>query len=149
VFSKILVPVDGSKYSDLAVDIAIMIAKKFQSKITLLHVSSLITSLSLDIYTETQLLTQDDITKLINSTREAGFHILAQGQERVEAEQIPVKTLFKEGHAIQEIIRVAREGRFDLLVLGVKGKSKIKELQLGSVTEKVVRNAPCTVMIVK
>ncbi len=81
--------------------------------------------------------------------REAGADILAKGKKRVEAEGVSVETWLREGHVVREIVNAAREGRFDLIVMGAKGANKIKEMVLGSVSEKVVRTAPCTVMIVK
>jgi nucleotide-binding universal stress UspA family protein len=57
--------------------------------------------------------------------------------------------MLREGHIVQEIVTAAREGEFDLIVIGAKGRSKIKEILLGSICEKVVRNAPCNVMVVK
>lgn len=149
MFTHILVPLDGSKYSQLALDIAIEIAKKFQSNITLIHISSLSTILPLNTYEDAKLLNADEIAKLISTTREAGFNILAHGKKMVEAHQIPVKTRFKEGHVVQEIMNVTQEDGFDLLVIGAKGISKLKEIPLGSVSEKILRNAPCSVMVVK
>jgi nucleotide-binding universal stress UspA family protein len=46
-------------------------------------------------------------------------------------------------------VELAKEGDFDLIVMGARGMSKIRELLLGSVSEGVVRNAPCNVLIVK
>ena len=149
MFNKILVPLDGSKNSQLALETAIELAKKFQSKITLIHISSLSAALPLDMYKSTKLLNPDELANLISLTREDGYNILTQGKTMAEAHKVPVKTRFKEGHVIQEIVNTTREGGFDLIVMGVKGISKIKEIQLGSVSEKVFKNAPCNVMVVK
>jgi len=147
MFNNILVPLDGSKYSQLALETAIEIAKKFQSKITLIHVSSLSAAVPLNMYEDTKLLNSDEIAKLISTALEAGFNILAQGQKTVEAHNVPVKTRFKEGHVVQEIVSLTREGGFDLIIMGAKGISAIREIPLGSISEKVLRNAPCSVMI--
>lgn len=149
MFEKILVPIDGSQHAEYAVQTAVMIAEKFRSRITLLHVSALATSLPLDKFSQTSAITQEDIVKLIASTREAGFTILEQAQHHVEHAGIPVKTLFKEGHIVQTIINTAKDGRFDLIVLGAHGISHVVDHPLGSVSEKVVRLAPCTVMVIK
>ena len=60
-----------------------------------------------------------------------------------------MKTRFKEGHEVQEIVKTIREGDFDLIVMGSIGISEIKEIPLGSISKKVLRNAPCNVMILK
>jgi len=84
VFEKILVPIDGSQHAEYAVQTAVTIAEKFRSRITLLHVSALATSLPLDKYSQTSAITQEDIVNLIASTREASFTILEQAQQQVE-----------------------------------------------------------------
>ena len=149
MFHNILVPVDCSKYSEYALKTAIEIAKKFNGKITLLHVASLKGSLSLDIYENSKRINRDEIAKIIGTIREVGLDVLVQGKKVVEAHDVPVKTLFKEGHVVEEIVKTARDGRFDFIVLGAKGISEIKEISLGSVSEKVLRNAPCSVIVIK
>ena len=149
MFHNILVPVDGSKYSELALKTAIEVAKKFNGKITLLHVGSIKRSLPLEIVQDSKSITPDEIAKIIEAIREVGFDILAQGKKIVEAHDVPVKTLFKEGHVVEEIVKTARDGMFDFIVLGAKGISEVKEIPLGSVSEKVLRNAPCSVIVIK
>jgi nucleotide-binding universal stress UspA family protein len=149
LFKNILVPLDGSKYSQLALETAIELAKQFQSNITLIHVNSLSAITPLNIYENTKFINPDKLVNLISTTREVGFNILAQGKKKVEAHKIPVKTKFKEGHVVQEILTTTREGHFDLIIMGAKGISKIKEISIGSVSEKVLRNAPCSVMVLK
>jgi nucleotide-binding universal stress UspA family protein len=128
---------------------ALEIAKPFQSQITLLHVGSLNTLLALKRYDHTQRVTPEEIKKFIALTREAGFTILEEGRQIVEASGIPVKTLFKEGHPATEIVHIARNGAFNLIILAAKGVSHIKEVHLGSTSDQIVRNAPCTIMVYK
>jgi nucleotide-binding universal stress UspA family protein len=149
VFKKILVPLDGSKFAIDALKMAIEIAKPFHSQITLLHVGSLSTLLPLKRYERTQQVTSEDITRFIALARETGFTILAQGRQLVEDSGTSVKTIFKEGHPALEIVRIAQDGGFNLIVLGAKGISHIKELRLGGTSEQIVRNAPCTIMVYK
>jgi nucleotide-binding universal stress UspA family protein len=53
------------------------------------------------------------------------------------------------GEAAPEILRVAREGPCDVLVLGTHGRTGLRRLLLGSVAEQVVRHAPCPVVTVR
>ena len=149
VFKKILVPLDGSPSATAALTMAVELAQVFQSHLTLLHVGSLSTVLPLKRYERLQQITPDELTRFIIITRDAGFAILEQGRQLVEAAGLPVKTIFKEGHPGLEIVRIARERGSDLIVLGAKGVSQIKELRLGSTSEQIVRNASCTVMVYK
>jgi nucleotide-binding universal stress UspA family protein len=149
MFKKVLVPLDGSTSSQRALEIAVAIARKFQSKITLLYVNSLNTIISLDTYDRTQVLTTDEITKRINTTREAGFTLLTQTKKTVKAQGIPVNTRFKEGHFVQHIVNTAQEGGFHLIVMGARGVNAMKDTRLESVNERVLRKAPCNVMVSK
>ncbi len=54
-----------------------------------------------------------------------------------------------EGNAAAEIVRVAREEKADLIVVGARGLGGLQRLLLGSVSEKVLAAAPCPVLIVK
>jgi nucleotide-binding universal stress UspA family protein len=152
VFHKILVPLDGSEYAGKALASALQVAKWFNGTITLLHVYSPTLLLPLYLYGDEdvdQRIASEAFSKAVEGIRDAGVDMLTKSKKTVEAEGVPVETLLKEGHVVQEIVQTAQEGRFDLLVLGAKGVSKIREMRLGSVCEKVVRNAPCTVMVVR
>jgi nucleotide-binding universal stress UspA family protein len=48
-----------------------------------------------------------------------------------------------------EIARLAQEGSFDLVVVATHGRRGVKRVLLGSVAERIVRDAPCTVLVVR
>lgn len=155
MFEKILVPLDGSGHSVRALEIATRIAKKFDGKITLIHAYSVRIS-PLVVPEPTTLtppgvpvMTPAEISKVAEAARKAGAGILADGEEKVKAEGVQVETLLREGHTVQEILKTAREGEFDLIVIGARGISRIREILLGSVSDGVIRNAPCPVLVVK
>jgi len=155
LFEKVLVPLDGSEHSLRALEIAIQIAKKFGGKITLIQVYSV--SVRPIIMPEPTTLTHPgvpvmtpaEVSKVVEATRKAGANILTEGEEKVKAQEIPVETLLVEGHVVEEIIKTAKEGSFDLIVMGARGISKIREILLGSVSDGVIRNASCPVLVVK
>jgi nucleotide-binding universal stress UspA family protein len=62
---------------------------------------------------------------------------------------VPVEHLLEEGDPVEEILRVARECRVDLIVMGTHGRTGLTHLLLGSVAEQVVRRATCPVLVVK
>jgi nucleotide-binding universal stress UspA family protein len=154
LFEKILVPLDGSENSLKALTVAIQIAKKFGGKISLIHIYSV--TLTPTIMPEPTTLTPPipvmtpaEVSRTIEATRKAGLNILADGQQKVEAERVQVETMLKEGHTVQQIINTAVEGKFDLIVVGARGISKIRELLLGSVTDGVIHHASCPVLVIK
>jgi nucleotide-binding universal stress UspA family protein len=62
---------------------------------------------------------------------------------------IEAQTTAPVGQAAEEIIRAASDSRADLVVLGARGLNTIKRLMLGSVSTKVLHEAPCDVLVVK
>ena len=90
-----------------------------------------------------------DFSKVVEAARKAGTTILVDGENKVKAEGIQVETLLKEGHTVQEIHKATRDSEFDLIVMGARGISKIREMLLGSVSDGVIRNAPCPVLVTK
>jgi len=155
LFEKILVPLDGSEHSLKALEIAIQIAKKFDGKITLIHVYS-VTIRPVIMPEPTTLtppmipaMTPAEVSKAVEATRKAGASILTDGEQKVKAKEVQVETTLREGHTVQEIVKTAKEGKFDLIVIGGRGISKIRELLLGSVTDGVIHHAPCPVLVIK
>jgi nucleotide-binding universal stress UspA family protein len=155
LFEKILVPLDGSEHSLKALEIAVQVAKKFNAKITLIHVYSI--GVRPIVMPEPTTLTPPsvpimhpaDFSKVVEATRKAGARILTEGEKRVKTEGVQVETLLTEGHTVQEILKTAKDGKFDLIVIGARGISKIREIILGSVSDGVIRNAPCPVLVTK
>lgn len=155
MFKKILVAMDGSEHSLKALGTSIQIAKEFSGELTLIHVySAAVTPIMMPepstlSPTRVPIITAEEVTRVADAAREAGRQVLAEGTQKVKAENVKVETMLEEGHAVQEIVRVAKEGEFDLIVIGAKGISRIRELLLGSVTDGVVHHAACPVLVVK
>lgn len=155
LFGKILVPLDGSEHSLRALETAIEIAKKFDGNITLIHVYSV--SVAPVIMPEPTTLTPSgvpvmapaEVSKMVDAARDVGNQILTDEKRKVESQNIQVETALKEGNTVQEITKVANEGKFDLIVMGVKGIGKLRELLVGSVSEGVIKHASCPVLVVK
>jgi nucleotide-binding universal stress UspA family protein len=62
---------------------------------------------------------------------------------------IPVRHVFLEGDPAEEIVRYGRDTGMDLIVMGTHGRTGLERLLLGSVAEKVLRDASCSVLVVK
>jgi len=113
-------------------------------KITLIHVYSKHPVLIAQEYAHLEAIPQ-----LIDAAHEAGNKILVDGEGKVKATNLKVTTLLKEGHAIDEILKTCRNGNFDLIVMGARGISAIKEIFLGSVSHGVTMHSRCPVLIIK
>ncbi len=153
MINKILVPVDGSETSLQAAETAIGIAKQNQAKVTLLSVVVQHTSNTLfgGVVPRAQavLETQDALKKLMESDRKGYTKILDKLVQKFEENQIPVEKVIREGVASEEILAQSEEGKYDLIVIGNRGLSKTEKFFLGSVSERIVRRAKCSVLVVK
>lgn len=153
MFQKILVPLDGSDHSLKALDIAIQVAKKFGGKIMLVHVYSVaaVTSMVLEpgIAGGVPVFEPYDVSGFVEAARKTGNRILSDGEKKVKDARVEVDSLLKEGHIVQEIIRVAKESNFELIVMGARGVSHIKEMLLGSVSDGVMHHVTCPVLVVR
>ena len=141
-FSRILVPVDFSAQSDAALEDAIDLARRLDGKIVLLHVLSVpafaFPDASIPMPAQT-------VVEIQNASRTQ----LLQLEERVRKAGVGVSTRLLEGAPFVEIVRAARSEQADLIVMGTHGRSGLRHALLGSVAEKVVRKAPCPVLVVR
>lgn len=155
MFKKILVPLDGSEHSAKALGQAAQIAKEFSGKITLIHVYSVSVQPMMMPEPSTlssptiPILSGAEVSRMVEAVREYGNRILDDGEAKIKGEKVELEKLLVEGHAVQEIVRVAKEGHFDLIVIGARGISHFKEILLGSVTDGVIHHTPCPVLVIK
>ena len=77
----------------------------------------------------------------------AGLH--KEAQDAAGTAGVNLKCTTVVGHAAQVIARLAKEGGFDLVVIGHSGHSGVWGMFLGSTADKVVRHAPCSVLVVR
>lgn len=138
LYKKILVPVDGSENCNNALMEAIKVAKMSGGEITVIHVYPSWGTVIVD--------SKEAIPEILKSEAEG---ILAQAEKISRAEGFKVETLMVNGKEAQQIVKVANDQNFDLIVMGARGKNVIKEFFLGSVSSGVLKNASCPVLIVK
>lgn len=142
---KILVPVDGSAASRKAAENAIETAKEKNAELTFIYVVNIP-----DIMTDAQygMRTRDDIHLLKASTEETGKRFLDKFVDELDTGYLAVKKVVVSGQPDYEIVKLASEGEFDLIVMGRRGFSRIKRFFVGSVTQRVISDSPCPVLVV-
>ena len=141
MLSKLLVPVDGSENSLRALDHAIYLAKKTGANITAMNVIENPPT----VYVESQKLLNDLLAKF----REESANILDKCKQIAEKNDVKIETVMGEGDAASTIVGYAQKGDFDTIIIGRRGFGRFKEMMLGSISNKVLHHAKCTVMIVK
>ena len=152
MFEKILVPLDGSELSLKALDAAASVAQKFGGSITLLHAYFLQPVLfpePIPSASPAPILTRDDVARMAEGAERLGNRILDEGEQRIKSANLEVKKIVVEGHAVEEIVRVANEENIDLIVIGARGVSHMREMLLGSVTDGVLHHVHCPVLVIK
>ncbi len=145
MFQRILVPVDGSNTSQLALQEAITLAKEQGAVLRLVHVVD-----EVNLNLETEFATDD----FYQAMRKSGNSILAKAEERVRLAGLAVETELLErvpfGLRISDmLVEDARHWRADLIVIGTHGRRGVNHLVLGSVAEKVVRTAATPVLLIR
>jgi nucleotide-binding universal stress UspA family protein len=85
---------------------------------------------------------------LTEAERQAAL-LQAEVRHAADLAGVRVETVRRAGHAAKTLVDYAREGGFDLLVLGHAGHSGVWGLFLGTTCDKVVRHAPCSVLVVR
>lgn len=138
---RILCPVDFSHHSRRALDHALAIAKWYDSAVTALHVSPL---MPVAAYAP-----MSGMPPYVGLTPDARQALMRSMKEFAGgASSVPVECEIAEGHASGAIVARASELSADLLVLGTHGRSGFERWVLGSVAEKVLRQARCPVLTV-
>jgi len=122
---SILYPTDFSSYSNQAYLHAVSLAEANNAALTVVYVN------------------------LPGQAAEAGYWRDLLEQIRPANPNIPVRHVFLEGDPATEIVRYARESGVDRIVMGTHGRTGTERLLMGSVAEKVLRDAPCSVLVVK
>ncbi|WP_100613754.1 universal stress protein [Confluentibacter citreus] len=138
---QILCPIDFSPASQRALTNAIIIAKKFKAQLTILSVC--------EIQTASWFIT-NEVTEMENKARcekhKARFESFLKGFSLSGLNWEPE---IPQGIAAEEILNTISKKSIDLLVMGTAGRTGLNRLMLGSVTEKVIREVPCSFLTLK
>ena len=137
-FKTILVPLDGSKYSEKALQRACEIADVFDSKIILVYVVE--KSLPINLL---------DRKEYLTILRKFGKRTLENGNKILSKKDLSGKSLLKEGNIVSEIEKIVKSEKCDLIVVGNKGLGAVTRFLLGSVSNKLAQNSNCSLLIVK
>jgi nucleotide-binding universal stress UspA family protein len=142
---RIVCPVDFSEPSELALAQAVSMAEQTGAELMLTTVVQPITPA---MFSDGMLLAQPDT--LPNQSEELAQKLLDKWREKFCTPVLERTTLHVAvGIPFVEIVRHARENEADLIVMGSHGRTGIEHLMIGSVAERVVRKATCSVLVVR
>lgn len=141
-FKTLLVPTDFSTESEAAYRQALELAEQFDGSVHLLHVVEKRTLTALDSH---PLMPPEK--SLIAKAKSKLVAFAKHGSEGHPV--VPVFPLAKMGDPWRDIVQTARARGVGAIVIGTRGCTGLREVLLGSVAERVVRHAPCTVIVVR
>jgi universal stress protein A len=138
---RILVAHDFGKVSDAALDYGLGLGRRLGAQITVVHAYEVPTFgapevlvLSSNWTKQCEIVARQALDKVATHARERGFG---------------VESMLREGRAWREVVAAAEETNADLVVVGSEGRHGVTPHLLGSVAEKIVRMAPCPVLVVR
>ncbi|MDH7481576.1 MAG: universal stress protein [Armatimonadota bacterium] len=140
---KILLPTDGSPFAIRAAEFAADLAKRYGAAVTVITVVEMPLRIGLSIDSHED----GDLRKHLEMHAKG---ILEDTRRVFEQAEVEPKEEIVFGSAVSSILRYAREGSYDLIVIGRRGAgtSAIEQILLGSVAEGILHEATCSVLLV-
>ena len=148
MIKKILVALDGSEHANHALDYALDLAESCSANIELLTVFQPVYSLISD---ELDYIAPSVTERYLDALKDYHKKVLSEGLKRANElkPHLKISTKLAEGRPADEIVEKAKEGNFDLIVIGSRGLGGVTQLLLGSVSGKVASHASCPVLIIR
>ena len=147
MFKKILFCTDFSENAHWAFTYALNLAKTYEGKLLILHVTpdpAFVYPDTLNAYISEETLRKLEVSEEEKMDRELNTYYV-QKMDGFE----DYKTLLKKGVAFYEIIKTVKEESVDLVVMGTHGRTGLDHILFGSTAEKVVRKSPCPVLTIR
>lgn len=144
VYQRIMVAVDGSETAQRGLQEAIKLAKDQKARLAIVHVIDIVVVNDAEDFSETY----------IDSMRDYARTTLEQARQAAQAAGVETEVqspeIFTSGfHVADKIAQLAGDWKADLLVVGTHGRRGVNRLLLGSVAERVVRVAPCPLLLIR
>ena len=136
-WQKVLLATDGSKYSKHASEQAINLSKSYGGMLTVVSV----VDVPSEFYAEAPQIVDDLIKKA---------KVYVEGvKTKAVADGIKTEAFVREGEAYKIITGLAMEQKANAIIMGSHGRTGLRRLLMGSVTEKVIGHTPCPVLVVR
>ncbi len=146
MFDRIMVALDGSDHADHALEAALAMAKRCEASVLLFHALAP-HPLPGDLSRLADTAAREMYRRL---GAEAAEKILDSAEQRARAAGVAsVDRIAAEGNPAPAIVETAKRERIDVIVVGTRGLTGLKELALGSVARNVTAMAGCPVLVVK
>ena len=140
MYKRILVAYDGSDGARAALKQGVALAKVVGAEIAAILVEEHLPHYAASI----------SEVKAAKDEIDEHFRVLAkQAHDAAGLSGVDMETIVRQGHEVETIVNTAKDGQYDLLVVGYHGHSKIYGRIMGSTAQSIVRLAPCSVLLAK
>lgn len=147
MFDKILVALDGSDHAQKALDTAVKLAQRCDSELILFHAIQL-SALRGDYHAMVTPAARKIYRGLGREQAEAILDSAAKTVKKMGHEKL-VRSIVESDSTAKAILATADKAGVDLLVVGTRGLTGLREMTMGSVAHKVAAAAKCPVMIIR
>ncbi|MFZ0441977.1 MAG: universal stress protein [Methanobacterium sp.] len=131
LFERIMIPTDGSKFADRSEDVAMEIAKKFNSTVIAVHIID------------------EKLIYPFEVLEDEGKSILKKVKDKAEKKDLAIEDVLIVGSPIHDMAKIVKKTKSDLVVIGTHGKTGLEKLILGSVTENALKTVQVPLLLVK
>jgi universal stress protein A len=154
MYKKILVPLDGSRFSNRALKYAVDLAQQYKASLLLVQVVEPVrpippvdpTGLTSPVASQ---ITFDQATRADRRHLSRAKRYLAGKVREMKAKKIPAEYRAVEGDAADNIMILARKNKVDLITMTTHGRSGFRRAIMGSVADKVIRESGDPVLVVR
>jgi nucleotide-binding universal stress UspA family protein len=131
LFERIMIPSDGSEFAARSEDVALEIAKKFNSTLVAVHIID------------------DKLIYPFEVLEDEGLAILQKIREKAEKEEVTFEDVLIVGSPTHDMEKIVKKTEADLVVIGTHGKTGLEKLILGSVAESALKTVKVPVLLIK
>lgn len=141
MFSRILVPVDGSDNSYRALDAALLLSERLGAKATAIHV--------MEELPVSYIVSEKLLREIVDAYKRENQLTLSKCSEIATKKGLTIKTKLLQGDPSSTILDFCEKEKYDIIIMGSRGMGKFKEIVLGSVSSKVLHHSSCPVLIIR
>lgn len=149
MYQSILVPVDGSRHAEKALQVAALLAKGVSATLHLMTVAEFPPD-NLGLFTggAAEPFSEEERETLAAGMKEEAHQAIDKARAAVDLAGIEVKEVVRQGRPAERIVGAAEELGVDAIVMGSRGVSDVRGMVFGSVSHKVSHTAGCSVITV-
>jgi nucleotide-binding universal stress UspA family protein len=146
MFNKVLVPLDGSELAERSLDPALLVSRRSGGKVILLSVPIFRMVLAPGTVGLGQVLPDDSLDLVSRDQTEAYLERIKEARQEPD---LAIQTVVMEGDVAGNIVDLAANEEVDLIIMTTHGYSGFTRWMMGSITERVLRHAPCPVLVIR